>query len=428
MSILEKLTLNIKEKNLQELLPNDVEDELKLWTGLKTIIMVNSYTVMGLLAVEKLISHQQMVGNTVIEGGTDDYNTLVQEISHIALFEKSALEAETTFIDGTADSKDVSIDDNAGVTLGTSEQENKLKNTTNYTVMDDLIVLLWKITDKNEQISLQVLKLLLTIVTSDKTEIHRYSLILAFKICFNIYSWFDAKTTNHNTARASLTQMISMTFVKLERVSSSFDPSVDVTSHLTIPEIPMKAAQSDSRLEQTAALSLLRQDVLMTLRFLVIHAGSSAPEKVFKLNQESVLALEIILQLFTNLGNNLRQDPGLFQLVKSELCPVLEKVSVSLNPEVFQLGLSIFLIVQRHFHEKLKLEIEIQLVTYLQILEMSTSTYKQKSTILQGLLKICENPQLLVDMYLNYDCEFEMSSIYEKMVNICTKITQGIVL
>ena len=137
------------------------------------------------------------------------------------------------------------------------------------------------------------------------------------------------------------------------------------------------------------------------------------------------MALEIILSVFNNLGSSFRQDQGLFLLIKSELCPIIEKISVSLNPEIFQLGMSIFLLLQRYYHEKLKLEIEVQLVTYLQILEMNTSSYKQKSTILQGLLKVCENPQLLVDMYQNYDCEFEMSSIYEKMVNICTKITQG---
>lgn len=30
-----------------------------------------------------------------------------------------------------------------------------------------------------------------------------------------------------------------------------------------------------------------------------------------------------------------------------------------------------------------------------------------------------------MDIYLNYDCEFEMSSIYEKLISICSRITQG---
>ena len=309
MSILEKLTLNIKEKQLQELISNDLEDELKIWTGLKTIITVNPYTVMGLLAVEKLIAHQQMVGSSNIYGGQSDYNTLVQEISHLGLFENlqydipniqvataapaadgntvASGQIETAVglnIDSKEDVAEVKDSKLASIDAPTSETDSPTKipkAQQNYTIMDDLILLLWKITDKNEELCLQVLKLLLTIVTSDKTEIHQYSLILAFKICFNIFSWFDLKSTNNNTARASLTQMINMIFAKLERFSTAFDPNVDLTGHLVIPDVGLKTMPSDARLEQSKTLIVLRQDVLMTLRFLIIHAGSTTSEKVF---------------------------------------------------------------------------------------------------------------------------------------------------
>lgn len=72
------------------------------------------------------------------------------------------------------------------------------------------------------------------------------------------------------------------------------------------------------------------------------------------------------------------------------------------------------------------LEIEIILNTvYLHILEMGNSTYKQKSMVLQALLKICENPQTLIDIFLNYDCNLGAVSVFERIVNVCARCAQG---
>lgn len=46
---------------------------------------------------------------------------------------------------------------------------------------------------------------------------------------------------------------------------------------------------------------------------------------------------------------------------------------------------------------------------------MKTSTVKQKAMILSMLQRLCENPQALVEIYLNYDCDSEaVDNIYEQ--------------
>ena len=50
-------------------------------------------------------------------------------------------------------------------------------------------------------------------------------------------------------------------------------------------------------------------------------------------------------------------------------------------------------------------------------MEMKTSTVKQKAMILSMLQRLCENPQALVEIYLNYDCDSEaVDNIYEQCV------------
>ena len=66
----------------------------------------------------------------------------------------------------------------------------------------------------------------------------------------------------------------------------------------------------------------------------------------------------------------------------------------------------------------LQKEIEVLLhEIFIPILEMKTSTVKQKAVILSMLQRLCENPQALVEIYLNYDCDSEaVDNIYEQCV------------
>lgn len=56
---------------------------------------------------------------------------------------------------------------------------------------------------------------------------------------------------------------------------------------------------------------------------------------------------------------------------------------------------------------------------FIPILEMKTSTLKQKAVILSMLQRLCQEPQALVEIYLNYDCDGEaVDNIYEQYVPV----------
>lgn len=71
-------------------------------------------------------------------------------------------------------------------------------------------------------------------------------------------------------------------------------------------------------------------------------------------------------------------------------------------------------------------EIEVLLnEIFLPILEMRHSTIRQKSLILGIFIRLCRDPQALVEIYINYDCDrAARENIYERLMNIVSKIGQ----
>ena len=67
----------------------------------------------------------------------------------------------------------------------------------------------------DEGVQLQIIKALLTAVTSNKCEVHEGHLLKAVRIVYNIY--LVSKTiVNQTTAKATLTQMLSLVFQRME--------------------------------------------------------------------------------------------------------------------------------------------------------------------------------------------------------------------
>ncbi|KAI9469661.1 MAG: hypothetical protein EXX96DRAFT_654121 [Benjaminiella poitrasii] len=111
--------------------------------------------------------------------------------------------------------------------------------------------------------------------------------------------------------------------------------------------------------------------------------------------------------------------------VKQYLCPSLGRNAFSVVPQVFDITHEILWRVVQGLRVYLKNEIEIFLKEIvLRILEMRNASNLQKYSSLKGVLRICEDPQTLVDIYLNYDCDRQaLDNIYERLVNVLSKVT-----
>lgn len=138
------------------------------------------------------------------------------------------------------------------------------------------------------------------------------------------------------------------------------------------------------------------------------------------------LALELILSILNNVGLTFKNHPIFIELLQRDLCITLSKNGVQTNSSIFELSLSIFLMLLNYYRSPLKDQLEVLFnEIYLHLLEMSNSTPTQKGLVLEGLRKICNSPQVLTDLYVNYDCDYSMESIYERLISGLSKMGQG---
>jgi len=160
--------------------------------------------------------------------------------------------------------------------------------------------------------------------------------------------------------------------------------------------------------------------------------------------RSKLLSLQLVLTVL-NSHMNLFVDPAaiiyssttneattFIQAINQYLCLCLSRNAVSPVPQVFEVSVEIFWRVLSGMRTKLKVlplrlqslvfnfefQQEIKVVLneiFIPILEMKTSTLKQKAVILGMLSRLCQDPQALVEIYLNYDCDSEAAdNIYEQ--------------
>ncbi|KAG9460850.1 hypothetical protein GDO78_019151 [Eleutherodactylus coqui] len=67
----------------------------------------------------------------------------------------------------------------------------------------------------DEGVQLQIIKALLTVVTSPFVEIHEATVLLTVRTCYNIYL-ASKNLVNQTTAKATLTQMLNVIFIRME--------------------------------------------------------------------------------------------------------------------------------------------------------------------------------------------------------------------
>ncbi|XP_049777392.1 brefeldin A-inhibited guanine nucleotide-exchange protein 1 [Schistocerca cancellata] len=91
----------------------------------------------------------------------------------------------------------------------------------------------------DEGVQLQIIKALLTVVTSQHVEVHEGTVLLAVRTCYNIYL-ASKNLINQTTARATLTQMLNVIFMRMETQATDdaarFKSSLEVTEQLQTEE------------------------------------------------------------------------------------------------------------------------------------------------------------------------------------------------
>ncbi|RYR71023.1 hypothetical protein Ahy_A02g005327 [Arachis hypogaea] len=361
----------------------------------------------------------------------------------------------------------------------------------------------------DETMELQVLKTLLSAVTSISLRIHGDCLLMIVRTCYDLY--LTSKTAvNQTTAKASLIQMLVIVFRRMEADSSTVPIQPIVLADLMEPAEKSDSSTQfvqgfitkimqdidgvlnpgtpsakvsmlgghDGAFETTATVegtnptdlldstdkdmldakyweismyktalegrkgelvdggdiverdddlevkigNKLRRDAFLVFRALCKLSMKTPPKEASsdpQLMKGKIVALELLKILLENAGAVFRTSERFLGAIKQYLCLSLLKNSASTLLIVFQLSCSIFISLVSRFRAGLKAELVV-------LENVSQPNFQQKMIVLRFLEKLCIDSQILVDIFINYDCDVNSSNIFERMVNGLLKTAQGV--
>ncbi|KAF8627181.1 hypothetical protein AX15_004499 [Amanita polypyramis BW_CC] len=254
----------------------------------------------------------------------------------------------------------------------------------------------------------------------------------------NVDSGADSIKSNLNDSSTSLTLQRANEEVTTEQEHPSGDDPRQSQFNLTNIDVMSEHSQTN---HQMTSRDMFIKDAFLVFRALCkltmkpLNTESERDPKSHAMRSK-LLSLHLVLTVLNShmplfvdptaiiYSSSTNEATTFIQAINQYLCLSLSRNAVSPVPQVFEISVEIFWRVLSGMRTRLKKEIEVLLhEIFIPILEMKTSTLKQKAIILGMFSRLCQDPQALVEIYLNYDCDGDAAdNIYEHFMNIISKI------
>lgn len=384
-------------------------------------------------------------------------------------------------------------------------------NEENWKLIDCIVDVICDCNDHpDEAVQLQVLRVLLTAVTTTTCEVHEHSLLKAVRACYHIHL-VSKSSINQNVAKTTLVQIISIVFQRMEtfdqRVqeeteatlkeslqkseaaaaaaaeagkqehaengdlllaapTASWYPSVVRVLQIDIESSNGAATASHGRDNGSAVVSnapifapsfpsVLHKDAFLLFRSLCRISmrsvaedyalgsgggmlsngggslggsgsnGSGGSEDPFAF-QSKILSLELVLSIINNAGPSFRRGERFIHAIRQYLCQSLLQNCTSNYTQIVGLSLQVFLVLINNFKRHLKAEIEIFVTSiFLKILQSENSSFEHKMLVLEVLNNICDDAQILGEIFLNYDCDWNTNDLFKQIIDALAKTAKG---
>ncbi len=172
-------------------------------------------------------------------------------------------------------------------------------------------------------------------------------------------------------------------------------------------------------LQLAAAADVAQRDCLNVAHALVKLSDKELPDYagVTQDVRAKLLSLELLQNILEQAGPALRSHQRFVTtVIKNQLCHSLLMNGRSQRPLVVRVVLSIIKSLIVRWSENLKDEIGLFFSDIiLGILDSNTHSVSQKLSVMHSLEGMCKEPQTLVDIFVNYDCDFGQNNLFEQV-------------
>ncbi|GIL58908.1 hypothetical protein Vafri_13917, partial [Volvox africanus] len=192
--------------------------------------------------------------------------------------------------------------------------------------------------------------------------------------------------------------------------------------------------------------AVLQRDAFLVFRALCklsIRTNDSATANDPTSVRGKVLALELVKVLLENSGPVFRRQDKFLAAIRQYLCLSLLKNSSSPLPAAQTLSVSIFMSLLTRFRTSLKAEVGVFFpMIMLKPFEgagpaavapgappqpaapLSPAVVQHRAVVLRCVRELCRDGQLLLDLFVNFDCDLESSNLFERLVNSLVRQAQ----
>lgn len=197
----------------------------------------------------------------------------------------------------------------------------------------------------------------------------------------------------------------------------------------TPPPVSHPAANGASSVKRDPNDEYAYKDCFQTFRGLCKLSMKKVPPNITNLDsievRSKILSLELLLSVFENSAYSFAGNSRFVNnAIKKHLIMSLLMNGSSSISLVFRAVMAIFVDLVRDFREFLKVEIEVFFtVVIFPLLENSSSSLQQKIIVVRDLHTLCKTPQVLMDLFANYDCDALGKDLVEQLVKLVAALS-----
>ena len=264
------------------------------------------------------------------------------------------------------------------------------------------------------------------VMIAPRCGVHEASMLLGIRIIFHSYL-VTQDMACRRAAKEALLDVVEYRMQQLEadphRNSSS--ASLWYTDCFYMVRSFVKLSSKDlAGLDETTTTASVQKAASSAYSF--FQAASTVDPLAL---HNKILSLELQLQAIECAGPAFCNGDKFIQLVQSQNGSIaLFKNCMSQCTQVAYVSQQLFLIMCYKFKAHFKDEIQAFMSNiFFRVLESENSSFTQKALVLESLRSLCNDPFLLSQIFLNYDCDFDSMNLYKDIVfhlaQVCAKST-----
>lgn len=143
-------------------------------------------------------------------------------------------------------------------------------------------------------------------------------------------------------------------------------------------------------------------------------------------DNHKIISLTALNAAMENIGDDFNKYKAYVYLVRKYLLQNLLQNFISNNMDVVEISLRIFTAVVNKFRIFIKKEIEVFIINiFLVILNSTNSAMRHKEMVIEAFNEINKDPDFMIELFINYDCDINSRSMYEDVVRTLSHVVEG---